>query len=373
MPFADELLGRDVAASLLEHVALTRPGHEWPALSQAVDALDGLSLRERSDALRDALLADGPPAYSEFASLIRDAYARDEGFAGWLLWPVTNAVAHRAVSESPGAVNSAAFDDALDVLAMLTGRLTSEFAIRVLLLHDWERALRVVEGWTTSPDHHVRRLASEGTRPFLPWGVRIPALVERPTATLPVLDALYRDESEYVRRSVANHLNDVSRHHEDVVLDTARRWLAAPAPTTDALVRHALRTLVKRGHPQALELVGFPHVPAIEVENLSVAVTRVVVGEVLPFSAVLRNRGYVDARVRVDYVVFHRKANGSLTRKTFAIGVRDVLAGASVRVSKSHSFKPITTRRYHAGEHRIALQVNGVLTDPVMFDLVLND
>lgn len=146
MPFADELLGRDVAASLLEHVALTRPGHEWPALSQAVDALDGLSLRERSDALRDALLADGPPAYSEFASLIRDAYARDEGFAGWLLWPVTNAVAHRAVSESPGAVNSAAFDDALDVLAMLTGRLTSEFAIRVLLLHDWERALRVVEG-----------------------------------------------------------------------------------------------------------------------------------------------------------------------------------------------------------------------------------
>ncbi len=132
--------------------------------------------------------------------------------------------------------------------------MTGGFAIRRLLAADLDRALAVVRTWTAHPDEHVRRLASEGTRPYLPWAVRVPALRARPAATIPLLDALYRDPHEYVRRSVANHLNDLARHAPDAVLETAAGWLAEPDANTAWVVRHGLRTLVKKANPGALAL-----------------------------------------------------------------------------------------------------------------------
>jgi len=354
MPFADELIGV-ATATTLERALSDAAGRPMPELAAASAGFAPLSLRERSDVLRDAMLTDIGGDYDHLAATVRAAAAGALPFSGWLIWPVTSAVAQKAVDDG----SPAAFDDALALLAELTPRLSSEFAIRTLLLADLDRALPIILEWTTSPDEHVRRLASEGTRSFLPWARRVPALVARPDATIPILDRLYRDDSEYVRRSVANHLNDFSRQHPDVVVATAKSWLTAPDDHTGRLVRHALRTVVKKGHPGALTLLGFDTDAELTVVGPTLDLDEVAFGETITFSADISNAGPTDAVLAIDYAVHHMKANGSQTAKTFKLATRTLAPGETISISRSHSLRAITTRRYYPGAHGIELQING--------------
>lgn len=368
MPSADELLGPIATATLIQSIQAALPETPLRELPRAAESLSGLALRERADLLRDALLADIPGDHAVLAHVIRQARDGRADFSGWLIWPVTGAVATQAVHED----TDAAFTDAMALLAELTGRLTSEFSLRILLRHNLPRALEIISGWTDAPDEHVRRLASEGTRPYLPWAVRVPGITQHPGLTVPLLDALYRDPSKYVRRSVANHLNDLSRDAPDLVVETAHRWLDAPEPTTPALARHGLRTLLKQGHPGALARLGFA--PAsVDVDGPHLAQTQVPWGGEVRFSAVLRNRGPEPARLAIDYVVHHRKANGALSTKVFKLTTADLPAAGEMVINRAHSFRAITTRRYYPGAHAVALQVNGIATPPAPFELLPAD
>ncbi|MBM7443022.1 DNA alkylation repair protein [Streptomyces sp. HB132] len=369
MPFADELISLHTVQSLTRAIRAAAPDADLAALRAAARQIGPLPLRQRADLLRDALLTDVPGDYATLAHTVRTARDKAPDFTGWLIWPVTGAVATRAVQEG----GTAAFDDAMALLASLTGRLSSEFAIRTLLRHDLDRALRTIVGdWTGSAEVDVRRLASEGTRPYLPWAVRIPQILARPGATVPVLDALYRDESEYVRRSVANHLNDLSRDHPDLVVDTARRWLGTPTATTERLARHGLRTLIKRGHPGALELLGFPPA-ALDVEGPRLDRDVVPLGGSVRLTASIRNVGASAARLTIDYIVHHRKADGTRTGKTFKLTTRTLAPDERIEVTREHSFRPITTRRYYPGTHAISLQINGIESERAEFDLSPTD
>ena len=251
----NELINRAAVDSLARVLTGAAPAIPWLQLSAAGATLDDLTLRGRADHVSEALLADLAAAQADYAAAAR-TFRRalpDSDFTGWALWPVTEAAVTLALA-APGHRD---FEDCLDLLAELTPRMTGEFAIRRLLAADPDRTLAVVRSWTVHPDEHVRRLASEGTRPYLPWAIRSPALIGRPEATVPILNALYRDPQEYVRRSVANHLNDLSRHAPAAVLETAAGWLKAPDANTARVVRHGLRTLVKKAHPGALALLGF--------------------------------------------------------------------------------------------------------------------
>jgi 3-methyladenine DNA glycosylase AlkC len=355
VPFADELIGDHTAKALINAIATVVPGSPLPGLRAAARDLTGRALRERSDLLRDALLADLPGDYAALAQTIRAAQRGPLPFTGWLIWPVTSAVATKAVTDA----STEAFDDAMQMMADLTARLTSEFAIRTLLDQDLDRALAIVRTWTTSTDEHVRRLASEGTRPFLPWAKRVPAILARPRETLPVINALYRDESEYVRRSVANHLNDLSRQQPELVVQTATAWLADPDENTPRLVRHALRTLIKQGHPGALALMGFA--PAtLEVAGPVLYTTEILFGGELAFTATVVNTGTEPAVLAIDYVVHHLKATGKQSGKTFKLATATLASGQKLELSRRHSFREITTRRYYPGAHAVELQVNGV-------------
>jgi 3-methyladenine DNA glycosylase AlkC len=365
MPFADELLGVPAARALAAAIQAAAPQAELTALTGAADALGPLTLRERSDLLRDALLTDLPGDYDDFAGTIRAAARGSLPFTGWLIWPVSTAIAVKAVA----AGTDAAFDDGMRMLAMLTPRLTAEFAIRVLLVHDLARALPIVLAWTASADPHVRRLASEGTRPFLPWAIRVPAILADPTATLPVLNALYRDDDEVVRRSVANHLNDLSRQQPELVVATTAAWLAEPDANTVQLVRHALRTLVKKGQPEALAQLGF-HPAEVTVDGPVLDTSAVPFGGTIGFTVGIRNPGAEPVRLAVDYVMHHQKANGSLTGKTFKLTTVTLAPGETVHLARSHSFRAITTRRYHAGAHALEVQVNGVVSGRAEFTLL---
>ena len=349
MPSADELLSADTVADLAR--CLKRAGDEiTPHETRGCGAvLDGLSFTERVALIRDAVLADLPADYPAFANVVRAAL-RDSDFTGWMIFPVTEAVAVRGRD---------AFEPALTLLAELTPRLTAETAVRPFLRADLERALRVMTPWTAHPDLHVRRLASEGTRPRLPWAPQLPELIADPTPALPLLDALYRDDSEYVRRSVANHLNDISRDHPDIAAGVAARWLSDPAPTTTRLVRHGLRTLIKSGHTGALTLLGHSPDSPVAVEGPHVHASEIRVGDHLLFDYSVTNTHVQTAHLVVDYVVHHVKANGTRTPKVFKLTTRSLAPGETWRATRRHSFKPISTRRYHPGVHLVQLQVNG--------------
>lgn len=353
----NELINRQGVESLAQILAAAAPGTQWAHVAAAGAGLEGLGLRERTDHVSHALLEDlsqlPEPGYAAAARTFRNAL-RWPGFTGWVLWPVSEAAATLALDSG----SAADFDDCLALLAELTPRLTGEFAIRRLLAHNPERAVQGIHRWTSHPDEHVRRLASEGTRSYLPWAVRVPALIRNPEATIPLLDALYRDPSDYVRRSVANHLNDLARHAPDLVVSTAARWLAAPDANTAGLVRQGLRTLIKKAHPEALALLGFaPASLTVSPPRLNRQVVTMP-GE-LAFNFEISNTGDADARLAVDYVVHYLKANGSHSAKVFKITAINLGPGETKTVTKRHAFKPMTTRVHHPGLHELELQING--------------
>jgi 3-methyladenine DNA glycosylase AlkC len=364
MPFADELIGTAAAAGLVERLAIAAPERSWSAVRRAgrPKALARLGLSERARSLRDALLSDGPAEYSQFEALIRTALS-DPAFTGWMTWPVTEAVATLA-TDDPDHLEAG-----LELLAALTPRLTGEFALRTFLDADLDRTLAAVQGWTAHEDEHVRRLASEGTRPRLPWARRVPALSAHPAKTIPILDRLYRDDAEYVRRSVANHLNDLSRADPELAVSTAARWSSRPDANTARLVRHALRTLIKQADPGALALLGFEAPAGLLVEGPTIEQAYVNTGESLSFAVAVTNPGPEPARVAIDYVVHYRKANGSLAPKVFKLTTRTLGPGERIKVVRRQSFAPITTRRHYPGEHAIELQVNGVAYGRTTFEL----
>ncbi|MGE0067885.1 MAG: DNA alkylation repair protein [Solirubrobacterales bacterium] len=364
MPTADELLGAAVVEDLVAQLAAADRRRNWATVAASSGDFAGQGLGERVQAVKVGLLTDLPAGFPAAARVIRKAL-RDPALSGWMIWPLSEAIAERA-ADSEGED----FETGLALLAELTGRLTCEFALRRFLNADLDRTLATVLTWTAHRDEHVRRLASEGTRPRLPWAKRVPALTARPAATLPILEALHRDGSEYVRRSVANHLNDVSRLDPALALATAAAWLREEDPQSTRLVKRALRTLVKEADQGALALFGFAPARQISVDGIHLEPTTVAVGGALGFEATIANEGTEPVELMVDYVVHHRKASGELTPKVFKLTTKRLEPGERLTLSRRHSFKPITTRRYHPGPHAIELQVNGARHGRADFELV---
>ncbi|EMY33114.1 putative DNA alkylation repair protein [Arthrobacter crystallopoietes BAB-32] len=360
----NDLLGPAEIEALNRSLVQASGQRSWPALAAAADRLEPLSLRARADLLAEAMLVDLDSGYDRAAAVFRSAL-EDDAFAGWIMWPVGEAAVTLALQDGHRRV----FDDALALLAELTPRLTSEFAIRRLLIQDLDRSLDIIRDWTAHPDEHVRRLASEGTRPYLPWAIRVPEIIARPESTVPLLDALHRDGNEVVRRSVANHLNDIARHAPESVVKTAQRWNAEPGDHTAWVVRHGLRTLVKKAHPGALAVLGFTSggisVSAPELDRPTVTLP----GE-LEFAVVVRNESAEPARVAVDYLVHYVKANGSLAPKVFKLAVAELAPGESRQLRKTHAFRQMTTRVHYPGRHLLQVQANGTLSEKAAFDVV---
>ena len=362
----NELIDRRTVLRLTSLLRDADSSRDWAAVEESADRVDGLQLRARSDVVAAAILHDNSRAdddhdatYDRLAATVRRALL-ETALDGWMVWPISEAVASAALlsfsSRTPH--NFTAFDDGLELLSQLTPRLTGEFAIRRFLAADLDRSLARILPWTLSDDEHVRRLASEGTRPFLPWAVRVSALTAQPAKTIPILDALRRDPSDYVRRSVANHLNDLSRQNPTLVVQTAERWMREPDENTRWVVRHGLRTLVKKADPGALALMGFSDT-AVLVSEISVVDDTVVLPGALEFSFSVTNHTESAVRLAIDFVVSYVKSSGSLAEKVFKLTTRDLAPGESVELQKRHAIHQMTTRVHYAGTHLIELQING--------------
>ncbi|MBF4461761.1 MULTISPECIES: DNA alkylation repair protein [unclassified Rathayibacter] len=349
----DELINSTVVDHLRSSLHAVQPTLDLSTLTETRTALGEMRLRDRVDLVRDALLTDLPSHFASSERIVQEVLSVPE-FAGWMIWPTTEFVAARALEDG----STGAFDAAMMLLARLTVGLSSEFAIRDMLIARPERALGIIRTWTEHENEHVRRLTSEGTRAYLPWAKRVPWLIENPDATRGILDTLYRDAAEYVRRSVANHLNDLSRVDPALVTRTAQGWTERADAHTPWVIRRGLRTLVKNADPEALTLLGYSGT-RLRVGLPQLSSTTVRFEEALTFTAVITNDGDTDATVAIDYSIGFLRSNGTISPKTFKLTSRTIAPGESVTVAKIHSFRRITTRTYYPGTHFVTVQANG--------------
>ncbi len=339
----DEAFYRRAAA----HLATLHPAFEPDRfLAHALAGLDALELMARVRRTAEAFHLALPVPLAAQLDVLR-AHAAQIGHNFAAIWPCAH-VAARGL-DHPGL--------ALPALRDLTRHGSAEFAIRPFLVRDLAGTLAVMREWTTSEDEHVRRLASEGCRPRLPWGERLHALVADPRPALPILETLRADPSLYVRKSVANHLNDIAKDHPDIVLDLVSAWDRRDARTA-WIVKHALRTLVKKGSPRALALLGAGAAPEVRA-TLAVSPRRIRLGDTITFAARLASDSPRAQSLIVDYVVHYARASGRASAKVFKWAVLDLAPGEPVELTRRQTIRDFTTRRHQAGRHRVELQING--------------
>ncbi len=234
---------------------------------------------------------------------------------------------------------------------------TAEFAVRPFLVKYEREMLAQMLVWSKHENLHVRRLASEGCRPLLPWGLRLRSFKAEPKPLFPILENLKADPSEYVRRSVANNLNDISKDHPELVLKLAKKWYGNTTDT-DKLVKHALRTLLKKGDKTALGIVGFEKPKGVTITGLNVKEASIKIGGDLRFSFSLKYSAKNPQKLRLEYGIHYRKANDSSSLKVFQLSEREFTNGEH-SIQRKQSFKDMTTRKHHAGEHTLQIMVNG--------------
>lgn len=351
-----------LVSALAQHITRQYGDFNEAAFCETIiQNLEQQELKARSQAITDQLDALLPQDYETFSGIVsgilhpNDSITLTEdnidehGIRGWAIMPVADLVTKRSLPHH--------FHKGMQLLCALTSRFSSEFAIRAFIQSEQSAALQMMLEWAKSDNEHVRRLASEGCRPRLPWEIQLKSLIADPTPLKPILIALVNDESEYVRRSVANNLNDIAKDHPDFVIRFIEQLLPGASIAQTKLCRHGARTLLKKGNAKALALFGFDSFKG----NLQFSLDKqeVLLGEQINMSVNI-NSGIEKAQnIILDYVVWHVKANGNRTPKVFKWRSFELASFTALTINKKHAIKPVTTRKYYPGEHRIQIQVNG--------------
>jgi len=342
---------------------------EWPdfdasGFKQVARTLGPLALKQRVQAIRTALKEALPPSYPRALRILLPA-ARKGDLGGFALWPFLDFIQTYGL-EHP--------EISMKAMRELTPLFTAEFAVRPFIIKHRTLVFKTLASWTSDRNPHVRRWASEGTRPRLPWGERLRESVEDPSDGLALLEDLRWDEELYVRKSVANHLNDVAKDHPRRVVRLLKTWQKeATTPEQkrrlDWIIRRSLRTLIKNGNAEALALVGVSASSDIEVTGLKIANKKLRITATLEFSFTLSSKAKKPQKVVVDYIIHHMRSAGETTPKVFKLSTTELAAGARREIVKRHALKPISTRRYYSGKHVLEIQLNGRIVARADWDL----
>ena len=360
--------GPHVPRRIAEAIVPVRPS--FPVRAFLADVLDGyedLELTQRARQIARALHAHLPADYDEAIDvLLASLGARIEGdepsgMATFFYAPHVFFVAEYGLEH---------WETSMHAQYELTQRFTAEYSIRVFLESEPERTLARLREWTRDPSPDVRRLVSEGTRPRLPWAPRLPRFQADPAPVLELLELLKDDASLYVRRSVANNLNDIGKDHPEVLVATCRRWLRGASEERRWVVGHALRSAVKRGDRDALRVLGFGEADAAVIEGVAIEPRRPHIGDGIRISMGVRNAGARRAAFNVDLRVHFVKANGGTSPKVFKVRVVSLRPGERAGLSKLVSLRQHTTRTHHPGLHRVEIVVNGTVHDAGSFVVV---
>lgn len=313
----------------------------------ATDNLEALGIMQRMRQMATSLHGALPVDFETALGLLHELAPRiGHGFVSISL------------SEFVALYGKDQFDLSMAALKAFTRFGSSEFAIRHFLLNDFDRTLSVMKSWALDDNEHVRRLASEGSRPRLPWSFQLKPLIADPTLTGPILEALKSDPSLYVRKSVANHLNDISKDNSDVMIARVSSWDIEDRNTA-WIVKHALRTLIKKGDPRALALIGSTGKPEVEIAAFAVAPASIPLGGRIALKTSIVSTADTAQQLVVDYAVHYVKKSGGTSRKVFKLKEIALPPGGRKELSISQDVRDFTTRKHYPGHHRVELVVNG--------------
>jgi len=247
------------------------------------------------------------------------------------------------------------FELSMKALEIFTQNSTSEYAIRKFIIKYEEKTMNQMKIWAKSSSEDTRRLASEGCRPRLPWGVALENFKKNPKKVLQIIELLKNDDSKYVQKSVANNLNDISKDNPAYVIDFVKNNLGK-SKNLDWICKHASRTLLKKGEKRVLELFGYQDSSHVEIINFNWD-KKVKIDDFLNFSFDLKSDNPL-GNIRVEYAIFYKRANNKHNKKLFMIS-QNLIKDKTKRFCKKQSFKNMSTRKHYEGEHFISIIING--------------
>ncbi len=351
-------------------------------IEQASVKLETLELKARSNQIVQAMQKYLPADFDHSAQIliasllplteqlnieqVTGGTINQYGISGWAIMPMADFVG-LAYQNNPEQVN---FELAMQVLKEATKRFSAEFGIRYLINAEPEKSMIILNQWATDENYHVRRLASEGSRPRLPWGMQLSGFIDDPKPLITLLEQLKDDNEEYVRRSVANSLNDIAKDHPKLIEDLAENWLKNADKNRIKLIKHACRTLIKKGNKRIFAALGFSPV-ALKNSELTLNTNTLMFGNSLMLTLKLNSNSHQAQLINIDYIVHHQKANGSTSPKVFKWQSRTLKANEELLLTKKHTIKAITTRVYYPGIHKIEVLINGDVVCHSQFDLIM--
>lgn len=345
-------------------LSITVPGFDQPRFLKNIfsPAFPSMELKERMKHTSKVLHGFLPSAYPQTILLIKKTIGqlRLQGIG-------EDGLAYMFLPDYIETYGINDFENSVEALEFVTQFVSCEFAVRPFILKYENEMIKKMHDWSLHSSHKVRRLASEGSRPRLPWAMAIPYLKKDPSSILPILENLKNDSSEYVRRSVANSLNDIAKDHPLLVVNIAKNW-SGLSPETDAVVKHGSRTLLKQGHADILRHYGLND-EGIVLKDFKVLTSAIKIGESLAFSFSIHNQNQTEQKVRLEYAVYYKKQNGQNTKKVYKISERIYPAGAEVSIVRKQKFVLITTRKFHLGAHQVSMIINGAEQELSHFEL----
>lgn len=328
-------------------------------LKEVTEGMEALSLNQRMRNTSLVLKRHLPPDYKKAVEIMKKVIPNTRpGYTNLIFPDFVGLYGHSDVAVS------------MEALKFFTCFGSSEFAVREFLKRDFKRAIQVMYAWAKDKNHHVRRLASEGSRPRLPWSFKLDEVIRNPEITRPILEALKTDETLYVRKSVANHLNDISKENPDYMLRLVNSW-DKTHPHTSWIIKHASRTLIKKGHKDSLSVFDFEKNAKVKIEKFRLNTDRLKLGDTLHFEFDLVSGKSSPQKLVVDYLIHYRKKSGELSPKVFKLKELDLKPKEKLEISKKQVFKDFTTRKHFAGEHAIEIQINGKIIHRQPFKLIL--
>lgn len=260
------------------------------------------------------------------------------------------------------------YETSVKAIEKITQFTSCEFVTHSLIVRYPDKMMKQMLAWSKHEHWAVRRLASEGCRPRLPWAMALPDLKKNPGPILPILENLKNDPSRFVRLSVANNLNDLAKDNPETVVDLAKRW-QGESEEVEWVIKHGCRTLLKQGNPEAMELFGLDAGEQLGLENFQLAMPEVKIGNSLAFSFNLLNNHSKKAKIRLEYGIYYQKANGRLARKVHKISEKEYPGNSVTPITRKHSFRVVTTRQLHPGLHQVAVILNGKEFEKYDFEL----
>jgi 3-methyladenine DNA glycosylase AlkC len=360
--------GPDVPARIARIIKEVDSGFDEDAfLADALDGYQALELTPRARQIAQALGRHLPQDYERAIEILiaslgpKLQVAELTGMDVFVYLPHVFFVAEFGVDH---------FEASMRAQYELTQRFSAEYSIRVFLERYPQQTLGRLREWAFDSNAHVRRLVSEGTRPRLPWAPRLRAFQDDPRPVLELLDILKDDPELFVRRSVANNLTDIGKDNPAALIETCRRWMRDASPQRSWLVRHALRSAVKRGEPEALEILGFLPATGVQVGEIDITPAMASIGDSITFTVELSNEGSATQRLLIELRVHFVKANAHPSPKVFALKELELRPNGSVQLTKKISLAQHTTRTHYPGQHRVEVLVNGRPSATGVFDIV---